>query len=323
MIQLPDKSTQQQSVRLISVSDEESGQRLDNYLLRLLNGVPKTRVYKAVRKGEVRVNKGRAKPDTRLEAGDVVRVPPFREAEKGAPKAANNLWAHRIRDSIVLDEKNLLVINKPSGLAVHGGSGVNAGLIETLRVMYPEQRYMELVHRLDRDTSGLIMIARRASTLRALHAMLREDHIDKRYQALVIGRWPAHINHIDAPLEKFSLASGERMVRVSAEGKRARTDVRVLKRWKSATLIEAKPVTGRTHQIRVHVRHAGHPILGDSKYASPEADGLARQLGLRRLFLHAASLNFALTEERYRLTAELDGELSSVCERLSAIESGN
>ncbi len=251
-----------------------------------------------------------------MEGNDVVRVPPFREADKKPPKTSHR-WMDKIRDAIVLDQGDLLVINKPSGLAVHGGSGIDAGLIETLRAMYPEQRYMELVHRLDRDTSGLIMVARRASALRELHQALRRDGVDKRYHCLVAGRWPAHLKHVDAPLEKFALGSGERMVRVSAEGKSALTRFRVLRRWKEATLIEAKPVTGRTHQIRVHCRHVGHPILCDSKYETPEAAELARRIGLDRLFLHAASLRFELGSERYTLEAPLDDALEQICERLT------
>lgn len=320
MIQLPKKNASSPDlpppVRWVSVSPEEEGQRLDNYLLRLLHGVPKTRIYKAIRKGEVRVNKGRVRPDTRLAAGDHVRVPPFREAERRAPTAASGRWIETLKRSIVLDEPDLLVINKPSGLAVHGGSGVDAGLIETLRMMYPDQKYLELVHRLDRDTSGLIMIARRASALRDLHAQLRSDRIDKRYCALVVGKWPAHLGQVDAPLEKFALGSGERMVRVAGGGKRALTRFAVLRRWRSATLVEAKPVTGRTHQIRVHCRHAGHPILGDQKYTSPEADALAADIGLDRLFLHAAALKFRLGDQAWSLEAPLDEELESAMRRL-------
>lgn len=322
MIQLPEKNNQTppavNGVRQITVSEEESGQRLDNYLLRHLTGVPKTRIYKAIRKGEVRVNKGRVRPETRLEGGDLVRVPPIR-VEQRVPAVASGRWQQSLRERIVLDTAELLVIDKPSGLAVHGGSGVDAGLIETLRVMYPEQRYMELVHRLDRDTSGLIMVARRASTLRALHHLLRHDGVDKRYVCLVHGRWPAHLKQVDAPLEKFALGSGERMVKVSADGKRALTRFRVLRRWREATLIEAKPVTGRTHQIRVHCKHAGHPILGDSKYATPEADSLASQIGLQRLFLHAAQLQFTLGDDRFELEAPVDDALADVFKHLTRV----
>jgi len=319
VIQLPEKSGKtaggQQEVRFVQVSEEEAGQRLDNFLLRFLSGVPKTRIYKAIRKGEVRVNKGRAKPETRLQGDDRVRVPPFHEAVKSKP-AASRRWIDTINSRILLDEDDLLVINKPSGLAVHGGSGIDAGLIETLRLMYPEQRYMELVHRLDRDTSGLIMVARRASMLRALHELLRNDGIDKRYQCLVLGRWPAHLKQVEAPLEKYALGSGERMVKVSGDGKSSLTQFRVLHRWREATLVEAKPVTGRTHQIRVHCRHVGHPILGDVKYQTPEAAVLADRIGLGRLFLHAAELQFKLVK-RYKLGAPLDDELQQVLTRLT------
>lgn len=303
-------------VRLIEVTDLDEGQRLDNYLLRILNGVPKTRLYKAIRKGEVRVNKGRAKPETKLALGDVVRIPPFQEQERGAPKAASHFWVEQLREAIVYDAGDLLVIDKPSGLAVHGGSGITAGLIETLRLMYPDQRYLELVHRLDRDTSGLIMVAKRASVLRELHEQLRSDRIDKRYQALVIGRWPAHLRSIDAPLEKYSLGSGERRVKVSSAGRKSLTQYRVLSRWRQATLLEAKPVTGRTHQIRVHCRHVNMPILGEQKYAVPESDELTARIGLDRLFLHAARLSFELSGSRVVLEAPLPPALRACCNAL-------
>lgn len=321
MTQLPkeiDTNTENSGhVQLLTVSHEEAGQRLDNWLLRHLHGVPKTRVYKAIRKGEVRVNKGRAKAELRLEGGDRVRLPPLRQAAARAPAMASSHWADRIRNAIVLDDGDLIVINKPTGLAVHGGSGVSAGLIETLRLIYPERKYLELVHRLDRDTSGLLLIAGRASVLRELHAQLRNDGIDKRYQALVAGRWAAHVSHVDAPLEKYALASGERLVKVAAGGRKARTEYRVLQRWHAATLIEAKPITGRTHQIRVHCRHAGHPILGDAKYSSDVADKLAASLNLNRLFLHAAGLRFTLGGEQLHLQAPLDAELQGACDALN------
>lgn len=201
------------------------------------------------------------------------------------------------------------MVNKPPGLAVHGGSGVNVGLIETLRAMYDTDRYLELVHRLDRDTSGLLLVARRASTLRSLHGLLRSNGVDKRYLCLVSGRWPAHLKRVDAPLEKFALPSGERRVKVAATGRQSLTTFRVVTRWSSMTLVEAKPVTGRTHQIRVHCQHAGFPILGDAKYADDAADRLAEKLRLKRLFLHAASLSFRLEEQNYSLQAALPLEL--------------
>jgi 23S rRNA pseudouridine955/2504/2580 synthase len=298
------------------VLPEEAGQRLDNFLQRVLGGVPKTRIYRAIRKGEVRVNKGRVKPDTRLEAGVSVRIPPLRVPEKAEAAGAAG-WRARLRDAVVKEEATLLVINKPPGLAVHGGSGINVGLIETLRAMYDTDRYLELVHRLDRDTSGLLLVARRASTLRSLHALLRTNGVDKRYLCLVSGRWPAHLKRVDAPLEKFALPSGERRVKVAATGRQSLTTFRVVTRWSCATLVEAKPVTGRTHQIRVHCQHAGFPILGDAKYSDEAAIRLADKIGLKRLFLHAASLNFQLEEENYSLEAALPKELQRLVESLA------
>ncbi len=302
-------------MRFLSVTEAEAGQRIDNYLMRVLQGVPKARVYKAIRKGEVRVNKGRVKPETKLAADDNVRVPPLTETAKRNQRASSK-WTRILSQRIVLDEPDLLVLDKPAGLAVHGGSGIDVGLIETLRQMYPDERYLELVHRLDRDTSGLIMIARRAATLRALHELLRKDGVDKRYQCLVEGRWPSSVAHVDAPLEKYSLASGERLVKVTASGKRARTEFRVLRRFQRATLVEAKPITGRTHQIRVHCRHAGHPILGDEKYSTPSTEALTGALELPRLFLHAANLRFQLAGEAVSLDSPLPNELVALLNKL-------
>jgi len=312
VIQLPKKNAVTPSdspkVEWRVIGAEESGQRLDNFLQRVLPGVPKTRIYRAIRKGEVRVNKGRVKPESRLQSGDSLRIPPLQVAER-TPASGAAGWQQRLKAAVVLDEADLIVVNKPSGLAVHGGSGVSVGLIETLRSVYGSDRYLELVHRLDRDTSGLIMVARRASTLRALHELLRSDGIDKRYLCLVAGRWPAHLKRVDAPLEKFALPSGERRVRVSAAGRKALTLFRVVQRLPSATLLEAKPVTGRTHQIRVHCQHAGFSILGDAKYAQGEAEVIARDMTIKRLFLHAASLTFTLDSRKYQLDAPLPDEL--------------
>jgi len=322
VIQLSDKKDQNRPetspVRFLSVTEAEAGQRLDNYLMRVLQGVPKARVYRAIRKGEVRVNKGRVKPETKLAADDNVRVPPLTETAK-RNHGASSKWTRILSQRVVLDEPDLLVLDKPAGLAVHGGSGIDVGLIETLRQMYPDERNLELVHRLDRDTSGLIMIARRAATLRALHELLRKDGVDKRYQCLVEGRWPSSVAHVDAPLEKYSLASGERLVKVAASGKRARTEFRVLRRFQRTTLVEAKPITGRTHQIRVHCRHAGHPILGDEKYSTPSTQALTEALELPRLFLHAASLRFQLAGEAVSLDSPLPDELAAL---LNALPSG-
>jgi 23S rRNA pseudouridine955/2504/2580 synthase len=307
-------------VSKLIVSEDEAGQRIDNFLQRVLSKVPKTRLYKAIRKGEIRVNKGRVKPDTRIEAGDEIRLPPLHVEPATAAPRLPGFWAQKIQSAVLYDDERLLVINKPSGLAVHGGSGVSLGLIESLRQLYPEQRYLELVHRLDRDTSGLLLVAKRASVLRELHQQLREKSMRKSYLALVQGRWPPHVKQVSAPLEKYSVPSGERLVRVSGEGRPSLTHFRVVERFKSATLVEASPVTGRTHQIRVHALHAGHPILGDAKYSNPAAERLCRDVGLARLFLHAAQLEFTLGDTRHQYEAPLSEELLSACSALRAAE---
>jgi 23S rRNA pseudouridine955/2504/2580 synthase len=309
-------------VRFLDVVEEEAGQRLDNYLLRHVEGVPKTRVYRAIRKGEVRVNKGRSKPEYRMQKGDVVRVPPWTETGTPATATPSKLWEQRIRAAVLLEHPDFLAINKPSGLAVHGGSGVRLGLIESLRVMFPECRYLELVHRLDRDTSGVVLVAKNATALRALHSQLRNDQVDKRYAALVVGKWPAYQKSVSAPLAKRHTSSGERIVKVAADGKISRTDVAVLERLPGATLIEAKPITGRTHQIRVHAMHTGYPILGDSKYETDSSRRLAGEIALKRLFLHARAIAFELGGERYQLACPLDDELESVLERLRSKRQG-
>lgn len=304
-------------VRHVVVDENSAGQRLDNFLQREAKGVPRTRIYRALRKGEVRVNKGRTRADYRLAEGDTVRLPPMHTVDRAAPAKAPAKLEDQLASRIVYEDADLLVVNKPSGLAVHGGSGLRFGLIEALRQMRPQARYLELVHRLDRDTSGLILIAKRAATLRELHRQLREKHIDKRYLAMVAGRWPAAQRFVDAPLLKNVLQSGERMVRVAQEGKRAQTHFQVVQRLRGATLIEAQPVTGRTHQIRVHARHAGFPLLGDDKYESEKSSQVTQDIGLKRLFLHAASLEFTLPDKpTLRLEAALDDDLQALVEKL-------
>ncbi len=301
-------------VRFLEVTAEHAGQRLDNYLQRELKGVPKTRLYRALRKGEIRVNKGRVKADYRLRAGDSVRIPPIRVGERQPLQSVPERWQNL---EVLYEDAGLLVINKPSGLAVHGGSGIRAGLIECLRLLRPEDRYLELVHRLDRDTSGCILVAKKSSILKELHRQLRGDEVDKRYLALVTGSWPRQRSFVDAPLQKNTLQSGERMVRVDKEGRRARTDFRVVERYPAHTLIEAKPITGRTHQIRVHAQHAGHPLCGDEKYARKEQLQYDQRQGLSRLFLHAASLNFTLPEKgRIEVAASLPQDLESYLDKV-------
>jgi 23S rRNA pseudouridine955/2504/2580 synthase len=312
----PDTNPPRQT-RHLTIDDDASGQRLDNYLIRELKGVPRTRLYRALRKGEVRVNKGRVRADYRLVAGDLVRIPPLRQPAASDPAIIPYSQTEQLEKKTVYENDRLLVIDKPSGLAVHGGSGLNFGLIECLRKMRPDARYLELVHRLDRDTSGLILIAKRAVILRELHRQLREKHIDKRYLALVAGKWPKAVRVVDAPLEKNVLQSGERIVRVSREGKRAKTEFSVVERLAGATLLEARPITGRTHQIRVHAQHAGFPLLGDDKYSDDRTESFARQIGLKRLFLHAASLKFSLLDMGdFIFEAPLDKNLESILEKL-------
>ena len=307
------------SVQLLEVAPDHAGQRIDNYLRAQLKGVPKTLVYRILRKGEVRVNKGRIKPDYKLQAGDVIRVPPLRLAERDEPAPLAQGLLERLEAAIVYEDKALIVLNKPAGIAVHGGSGLNYGVIEAFRQLRPESKDIELVHRLDRDTSGLLMIAKKRSMLRHLHEALRGDGVDKRYLALVRGSWPAVKKQVRAPLMKSNLRSGERMVEVNVEGKDALTLFRVVRRFgEFATLVEASPVTGRTHQIRVHARHAGHAIAGDSKYGDDDFTRELRELGGKRLFLHAHALRVPLPEGgELKLEAPVDDMWVQTLERLS------
>lgn len=307
-------------VQLLEVSPEFAGQRIDNFLRTQLKGVPKTLIYRILRKGEVRVNKGRIKPEYKLQAGDVVRVPPLRLAERDEPAPLALGLLERLEKAIVYEDKALIVLNKPAGIAVHGGSGLNYGVIEAFRQLRPDAKDIELVHRLDRDTSGLLMIAKKRSMLRHLHEALRGDGVDKRYMALVRGNWPAAKKKVSAPLLKNNLRSGERMVEVNPEGKEALTVFRVLRRFgEFATLVEASPITGRTHQIRVHAKHAGHSIAGDSKYGDEDFTREIRELGGKRLFLHAYALSVPLPEGgELKVEAEVDEVWERTLERLGA-----
>ncbi|TLX55577.1 23S rRNA pseudouridine(955/2504/2580) synthase RluC [Stutzerimonas nosocomialis] len=310
--------SQASGVQLLEVSPELAGQRIDNFLRTQLKGVPKTLIYRILRKGEVRVNKGRIKPEYKLQAGDVVRVPPLRLPERDEPAPLAIGLLERLEAAIVHEDKALIVMNKPAGIAVHGGSGLSFGVIEALRQLRPDAKELELVHRLDRDTSGLLMVAKKRSMLRHLHQALRGDGVDKRYMALVRGRWETSKKQVNAPLEKNTLRSGERMVEVSDQGKEALTLFRVLRRFGDfATLVEAKPVTGRTHQIRVHARHAGHSIAGDSKYGDEAFTQEIRELGGKRLFLHAYALRVPLPDGgELELEAPVDEMWAQTLERL-------
>lgn len=313
-------------VQWLTIDADQAGQRLDNFLLARLKGVPKSKIYNIIRKGEVRINKGRTKPDYKLLAGDQVRVPPVRVAERpAAPQAAKGLL-NSLADRILFENDGLLVLDKPFGLAVHGGSGVSLGLIESLRQMRPDARYLELVHRLDRDTSGCIMIAKKRSYLRHLQAALRnkgQSGVRKVYQALVIGQWPADCRRVDAALLKSEVGNSERIVKVNANGKPSVTEFAVLQRYQACTLIEARPITGRTHQIRVHAQFAGHSLVGDEKYGDDEINKLMRQHGIKRLFLHASELSFYLPDdtELTRVCAPLASDLAAALPQLAQLES--
>ncbi len=289
------------------------GQRIDNFLFTRLKGVPKSRIYRILRTGEVRVNRGRIRQDYRLKEGDVVRVPPLRRGEGQGKPQPDTRALEVLRGRVLFEDRSLLVLDKPAGLAVHGGSGLSYGVIEALRALRPEAPFLELVHRLDRETSGCLVVAKRRPALRALHALLREGDVTKTYLALVGGDLPRSIE-VRASLRKNVLQSGERVVRASEEGKAALTRIEPLARAGAVTLVRATPRTGRTHQIRVHAAEAGHPIAGDTKYGDPELNRTLRMAGLRRLFLHAQALRFPHPEggEPVEVDAPLPAELRTV-----------
>lgn len=310
-------------VQMVTIDEDHVGQRIDNFLLTKLKGVPKSMIYRIVRKGEVRVNKKRIKPEYKLADGDVVRVPPVRVSEsEGRPGPSAKLTkVSQLEERILYEDKFLIVLNKPSGIAVHGGSGVEFGVIEAMRSLRTQQKFLELVHRLDKETSGVLLIAKKRSALRHLHDQLRYKKMQKDYVALVRGEWQNHDKVIKAPLLKLTLKSGERIVRVNKEGKESETRFKVLQRYSDSTLVQASPVTGRTHQIRVHCQYAGHPIACDEKYSEQKFDDSMRAQGLNRLFLHAAQLKFTHpdTEEVMQVKAPLDTILESTLKKLKKV----
>jgi len=279
-------------VSFVEVGEEHAGQRLDNFLIRHLKGVPKSRIYNLLRKGEVRINKGRVKPDTRVKIGDLVRIAPIRVAERGALPAVGKELRSYLAENILFEDEGMLVFNKPSGLAVHGGSGVSLGAIEAFRAERPNERYLELVHRLDKETSGCLMFAKKRSVLLELQVAMQRNQITKKYQTLVMGTWPKGKSTINAPLLKNQVSSGERIVKVDVEGKASVTHFKIIERYKQATLMDVTLETGRTHQIRVHCQFSGNPVAGDEKYGNKDFNQAMRTLGGRRLFLHAQSLRF-------------------------------
>lgn len=303
------------AVRMVEVTEEHEGQRLDNFLMRLCKGVPKSHIYKAVRSGEVRINKGRVTPDDRVKLGDWVRVPPMRLP---APDQKRPVPGSEF--PIVFEDEGLLVIDKPAGTAVHGGSGVSFGVIEALRAARPDARFLELAHRLDRDTSGLLIIAKKRNVLLALHEMFRTSGGKKQYLALVEGAWVNARQHIKLPLAKWTTQTGERRVKVEAEGQAAHTIVSAKQRFNGYSLVEAELRTGRTHQIRVHLASSAFPIVGDDKYGRDETRAKFNKLGFTRMFLHAYRLEMPhpLTKEPMVLEAPLPPSCEKILQKLEA-----
>ncbi len=311
------------AVSWLTVGEEASGQRIDNFLIRLLKGVPKSHVYRILRSGEVRVNKGRAGPDTRLATGDVVRVPPVRTADPAARVVPSPRAAERL--PIVFEDDHLVLVDKPAGVAVHGGSGVAHGVIEQMRAARPDARFLELVHRLDRDTSGLLILAKKRAALVNLHAQIRDGEVDKRYLVLARGKWRDALRRVRLSLTKFTTKEGERRVRVDAgAGQDSETVFRRVSTWPQRevplSLLEAELLTGRTHQIRVHLAHLGYPLAGDDKYGDFAWNKVLAREGLRRMFLHATALRFVhpSTGEKVAFEAPLPPELAAFVEGLGA-----
>ncbi len=314
------------AVRILKVPEDRAGQRVDNFLLGQLKGAPRSLIYKLMRSGQVRVNGGRTKAERKLEAGDEVRIPPVKLHEEGEKTAPPDAFMARLEAAIVYEDARLLALNKPSGVASHGGSGISFGAIETLRALRPNQT-LELVHRLDRDTSGLLIVAKKRSALTEMQALMREDDrvegrgISKRYLTLLVGRMPDGVMSVDAPLHIGLRQGGERHVQVNAGGKASLSHFRVLERRGGHSYCEVRIETGRTHQIRVHAQHLGHAVAGDDKYGDAAVNKrLREQIGLKRLFLHAASLEFTLDGGKtpYLLNAPLADELAEALSRLGS-----
>jgi len=309
-------------VQFVDVGSEDEGQRLDNFLMRHLRKAPKTLIYRVIRKGEVRVNKGRAKANTRLNAGDRVRIPPIKVPPKVEvhPSDIPDFELKRIEKNVLYEDKDLMVINKPSGVAVHGGGGVHWGLIEVVRALRPLAKRLELVHRIDRDTSGCILIAKKASVLKNLHAQMRADQFDKRYLAIVMGHWPKGLSKVDLPLRKDHLKDGGWHVRVAEDGKVAISFFNLVCALQGADLVSVKLKTGRTHQIRVHALSQGCPLMGDDRYGDREENKKYRSKGMKRLALHAQFLGFThpITEEKMLIEAPLWHDFKRIIETLKS-----
>lgn len=302
-----------QSVRYVTVEVEYIDQRLDNFLLNFLRNVPRTRVYRLLRKGEVRVNKKRADPSYRLQLNDQIRIPPVYQAEKPPPLRPSDSLLALLKDRILFESADVLIVNKPAGIPVHGGTGLKMGMIDALRHLFPHLKHLELAHRLDRETSGCLLLAKKRSILKELHGLFREGKITKKYLALTRGHWDTDELSVDVPLLKNQLASGARIVRVDSAGKAAKTIFKIQHIFQKATLVEAQLYTGRTHQIRVHAAYRHHPIACDEKYGDRNFDREIKKTGLNRLFLHAHQLEFSLVSstETISVTAPLDADLEA------------
>lgn len=308
------------SVRYVDITENQADQRIDNFLLRELKGVPKSRIYRILRKGEVRINQGRVKPSYKLQIGDRVRIPPVRVPEPGEAPQGKSL--EKILGCILFEDDRWLGLNKPAGMAVHGGSGLQFGVIEALRAARPNAPYLELVHRLDRGTSGCLLVAKRRSALRAAHEVMRKNNAEKRYLVLTQPGWQSGITKVNAALTTHSRHSGERHVQADPNGKTALSHFKKIQSFRSADLLEVRIVTGRTHQIRVHAAHKGHAVAGDNRYGDDRFNAEMAALGLRRLFLHASELNiqFPTDLNPVCLSAELPEELRSILNKLEASE---
>lgn len=305
-------------VQLIDIDEDMAGQRIDNFLRNQLKNVPKSMVYRILRKGEVRVNKKRIKAEYKLSAGDVVRIPPVTLEQSDQESNTPNTKLSKVAElehCIIFEDEHLLILNKPSGTAVHGGSGLKFGAIEALRALRPEARFLELVHRIDRDTSGILLVAKKRSALRHLQAQFREKTIQKCYFALVMGQWKSSCKVVNAPLLKNEVNS---IVRVNPNGKASETRFKILEQFAQATLVQASPITGRTHQIRVHTQYTGHPIAWDDRYGDRRFDAYTAQFGIDRLFLHAANIRFVhpSTEALMDINAPLDTQLEQALVKL-------
>ncbi|WED27678.1 23S rRNA pseudouridine(955/2504/2580) synthase RluC [Vibrio sp. DW001] len=304
-------------VQFVDIDADMAGQRIDNFMRNQLKNVPKSLIYRIIRKGEVRVNKKRIKAEYKLQPGDIVRVPPVKmEAveQKDVPNTKLNKVAE-LESCIIFEDEHMLVLNKPSGTAVHGGSGLKFGAIEALRALRPDARFLELVHRIDRDTSGILLVAKKRSALRHLQAQFREKTVQKYYFALVMGHWKPSCRLVNEPLLKNEVNS---IVRVNPNGKASETRFKIVEKFTEATLVQASPITGRTHQIRVHAQYTGHPIAWDDRYGDRRFDAYTGKVGLDRLFLHAANIKFShpATEEKIDISAPMEARLEAVLQRL-------